>query len=60
MKHTDALNSVLSEIENKTGNERALCRDVAYTEIVEALETAIYDCKNTDIADVIKVMTSAE
>ena len=60
MKNTDALKFVLSEIENKTGHERAVCRDVAYIEMVEALETAIYDYKNTEIADVIKVMTSAE
>ena len=60
MKITNALKFVLSEIENKTGHERAVCRDVAYIEMVEALETAIYDYKNIEIADVIKVMTSAE
>ena len=60
MTNTYALNFVLSAIEKKTGNERAVCRDVAYTDLVEALETAIYDCKNTEIAYVIKVMTSAE
>ena len=41
MKNTDALNSVLSEIENKTRNDRSVCRDAAYIEMVEALGTAI-------------------